>query len=179
MDDVVFTTSYTANYRRVLAYVQRRVPADHAREITDEVFVIAWRRRQDIPTEHLPWLLVTARNLVAQSARTAARNEVLDQECAQLLRSAANNEQVSATVIERLTMLEALRSLAPGDREALMLTVWDGLTAREAAAVTGTSVTGFNVRLHRARRRLTRAVDNPGDLIHPPNAAVTDAELRS
>jgi RNA polymerase sigma-70 factor (ECF subfamily) len=40
------------------------------------------------------------------------------------------------------------------DREALMLTVWDGLGHRDAAKVAGCSVGAFAVRLHRARRRL-------------------------
>ena len=39
-----------------------------------------------------------------------------------------------------------------------MLIAWDGLEHRVAAAVMGCSTTAFTVRVHRARRRLERAL---------------------
>jgi RNA polymerase sigma-70 factor (ECF subfamily) len=50
----------------------------------------------------------------------------------------------------------ALRSLVPVDRELVTLTVWDGLTPAEAAAVVGLTAGTARVRLHRARARLAR-----------------------
>ena len=53
-------------------------------------------------------------------------------------------------------MLAALGELTELEREALLLIAWDGLSNGAAAAVAGCSVRAFEVRLSRARARLTR-----------------------
>ncbi len=55
-------------------------------------------------------------------------------------------------------MLRALACLPAQDQETLTLVAWHGLSSRAAAAVVGCSRAAFLVRLHRARRRLERAV---------------------
>src|SRR6478736_4126896 len=50
--------------------------------------------------------------------------------------------------------------LSATDQEAIALSVLDGLTAPEAAAVLGISSTAFRLRLSRARRTLRRQVDS-------------------
>ena len=45
-----------------------------------------------------------------------------------------------------------------GQREALLLIAWEGLSVSEAAVVVGCSRGAFAVRLHRARRRLSVAL---------------------
>ncbi|HEX6027306.1 MAG TPA: sigma factor-like helix-turn-helix DNA-binding protein, partial [Solirubrobacter sp.] len=52
----------------------------------------------------------------------------------------------------------ALAMLKPIDREALLLTAWEGLTPERAAVAAGCSRATFDVRLHRARRRLADAL---------------------
>ena len=61
-------------------------------------------------------------------------------------------------VVERDSLLRALAGLSDLEREALLLVAWDGLCARDAATVAGCTVRAFEVRLSRARARLTRAV---------------------
>lgn len=51
--------------------------------------------------------------------------------------------------------------LSATDREAIALSVLDGLTAPEAAMVLSISATAFRLRLSRARRTLRRHVDSP------------------
>ncbi|HEX6027222.1 MAG TPA: sigma factor-like helix-turn-helix DNA-binding protein [Solirubrobacter sp.] len=53
---------------------------------------------------------------------------------------------------------DALAMLKPIDREALRLTAWEGLSAERAATAAGCSRATFDVRLHRARRRLADAL---------------------
>lgn len=59
----------------------------------------------------------------------------------------------------RQTLVRALGALSDHDREALLMIAWDGLTAAQAAEVMGCSTATFNVRLHRARKRLETAAD--------------------
>jgi RNA polymerase sigma-70 factor (ECF subfamily) len=48
----------------------------------------------------------------------------------------------------------ALARLAPADREALLLTAWEGLDATAAAQAMNCSLSAFQSRLRRARQRL-------------------------
>ncbi|MFP3481185.1 sigma-70 family RNA polymerase sigma factor, partial [Burkholderia sp. SIMBA_057] len=56
--------------------------------------------------------------------------------------------------------LEAIENLAPKEREVLLLTYWDGLTAVEVAQLLTTSATAVRMRLHRARKELGRLLQN-------------------
>ncbi len=71
-------------------------------------------------------------------------------------------------------MLAAFAALRERDREVLRLVAWDGLDAAEAAEVLGVTRLAFTVRLHRARRRLERALE-PESL---PAAPQEDKEAR-
>jgi RNA polymerase sigma factor (sigma-70 family) len=55
---------------------------------------------------------------------------------------------------EESPLLEALGALRPADREVLMLSAWEGLDARQIAAVLDRSEPAVHQRLHRARARL-------------------------
>ena len=149
---------YEQLHPQVLAYAWRHVGADRAYEVADETFLIAWRRRDALPEAALPWLLVTARNVMRQLARTDRRIDATAVEWDR--RSATDQVGADVVAIERINVLEALASLSDDDREALLLTVWDGLNNRQAAAVVSCSVAAFAVRLHRARRRLALALEH-------------------
>lgn len=167
-----FGRMYRTFYPRVYGYVRNRIGADLARDITAEVFLVAWRRRADVPASTLPWLLVTARNLIRQAVRAEVRQDALAVELARCLSLSAGPGADEVT-LERLAVVSALASLSLTDRDALMMTVWDGLSVREAARVTGCSATTFTVRLHRARRRLAAALerfDADGSLHRAPHA---------
>jgi RNA polymerase sigma-70 factor (ECF subfamily) len=150
-DDVRFTRIYRDSYSRVLGYAARRTSAELAREAVDEVFLRAWRRLPDLPDPPLPWLLVTARNVMSEQRRGGAKADALALEIA---RVPLFQTDPSDAVVERNVVLQALATMTEVDREAVLLTVWDGLGHRDAAKVAGCSVGAFAVRLHRARRRL-------------------------
>jgi RNA polymerase sigma factor (sigma-70 family) len=160
--DQGFTRTYTRYYPRVLAYARRRVAPDQALEATDETFLIAWRRRDELPAALLPWLLVTARNVLSQQWRAGQRQDAI---AAELTRQAGASAYpgADAFVLERVAVLSALARLTEADREALMLTSWDGLSNRQAAVVLECSTAAFGVRLHRARRRLAAALEEFDD----------------
>lgn len=51
---------------------------------------------------------------------------------------------------------EEVQRLPPGQRDAILLTVWDGLSAKAAAEILGTSETGIHSRTHRGRANLAK-----------------------
>jgi len=56
-----------------------------------------------------------------------------------------------------------LMELGERDREVLLLSAWESLVPAQIAMVLGCSRTTAAVRLHRARRRLARAVAHARD----------------
>jgi RNA polymerase sigma-70 factor (ECF subfamily) len=159
-----FTVLYDQHYRQVYAYAVSRAGRQLAEEVVSEVFLICWRRLADVPAPALPWLLAVARNVVMGQFRAAARRQSVAAE----LRTWASQAQgatadVADQVTERLIVLSALAGLPESDRELLTLLAWQGLTPRQAAQVVGCSTPTLLVRLHRARRRLERAMDGAAD----------------
>ncbi|MEU8347572.1 sigma-70 family RNA polymerase sigma factor [Spirillospora sp. NPDC048832] len=155
-----FTRLYDENHRRVLAYALTRAEPHTAEDIAGETFLIAWRRLDDIADPPLPWLLGVARNLLHKQRDRRLRGHAL----ADRIRALATPADLAAWdvaehVVERETALAAIAGLSERDLEVLALVNWHGLEPRQAAKVVGCSVPAFAVRLHRARRRLARALD--------------------
>jgi RNA polymerase sigma factor (sigma-70 family) len=158
-----FRRVYAATFEPLLAYALRRVeqPADAA-DIVAETFLVAWRRRREIPAdgEARLWLYGVARRVLANHHRGDVRRERLGQRLRQRL--TAFSADPAAEVPERLAIRAALARLSELDREVLLLTVWEGLEPREAAQVLDVSAAAVRTRLSRARARLREAVgDDP------------------
>jgi RNA polymerase sigma-70 factor (ECF subfamily) len=121
-----------------------------------------------MPDEPLPWLLVVARNLLANQRRSGARADRL---WLATVRSQWHQHAAAPpedAVVERDRYLSALETCTRPEREALLLVAWDGLSVADAAAVAGCSSRAFTVRLSRARARMRARLDSDG-------AAVTQA----
>ena len=157
-----FVALWESCAHRVHAYATRHVGASSAEEVVAETFLVAWRRLKDVPGDPLPWLIVVARNTIANARRSAYRARTLEAELTRLAEAAAPSAAgPEPAVVDRDVMLRGLARLTAVEREALLLIAWDGLTAAQAAAAAGCSTTAFYVRLHRARRRLAGLVDDP------------------
>lgn len=66
--------------------------------------------------------------------------------------------------------------LRAGDREVLMLVMWEGLSHAEAAEVMGCSVNAIGLRVRRAKERLRSALD-PSEA--PPERSIPEQEAQS
>lgn len=148
-----FEALYAAHAGAVRTYAMRRGPVGDADDIVAEVFLIAWRRLHDVPTDARGWLLAVARRVQSNARRGASRQQALR---ARLEHERPADERPVAPADRHA--LEALLSLRESDREALLLIAWEGLSNREAARALGVRESTFGVRLHRAKRRLARAL---------------------
>jgi RNA polymerase sigma-70 factor, ECF subfamily len=151
-----FTGLYDRYHQAVYSYAIGRVGLQLADEVLSEVFLVTWRKLSKVPDDPLPWLLVVARNVISSEFRASARQQSLAAELESW--TAAAEPDIADEVSERHTVLRALAALSDADREILTLVAWHGLTPGEAAQVTGCSTATYFVRLHRARRRLERAM---------------------
>ncbi len=147
-----FEALFAAHYSGVHAYVIRRVPLAHAEDVLAETFLVAWRRRAEVPQDALPWLLGVARRVVANQLRSDRRRGAL----AGRLRAASPGASFPWEPLSTMDteLAEALASLSEREREALLLVAWDGLDGVRAARAAGCSAAAFRVRLHRARTRV-------------------------
>ncbi len=188
---VKFELLYGEHAPAVKAYVLRRAQASVADDLVAEVFVVCWRRLDELPAEPLPWLLGVARRVLSTQRRSERRRVALHRRLADsgaamgdveatspavgslspaveaLLPTAGPLAPVASTLSPAMnlagtgaggTLRRALEQLSESDREVLMLIAWEGLSPAQAAAALGVKAATVRVRLHRARRRLARAL---------------------
>lgn len=173
-DEDRFRDLHTATYPDLLRFVQRRLGADEAEDVVSAVFLVAWRRFEEIPDDARPWLFEVARNTMANHTRAEGRRQNLDVRISLDHRSEQDDD--SATAILRADLGRAWRTLREADREALALVAFDGLTAEQAATVLGCGRTTFAMRLTRARRRLRRAMDGTSARTTQPDTSPRESK---
>ena len=147
---------------RVLAYCLRRTSANDADDAAAEVFAVAWRRRDDMPTgpEALPWLYGVARNVVKDQWRGSRRRRNLMVKVSGRRGPAPRiPEDVVVEHEDYRTVRVALDRLSDLDQEVLRLSAWEGLTYSEIAVAIGSSLAAVDKRVARAKQRLTRQYD--------------------
>ena len=158
-DPEAFRALYREHHPTVRRYLAARAPTSQVDDLAAETFLIAWRRAREMPPHALPWLLNVAAKLLANQRRRTDRADALVERLARVSR--LDDPDAAAAVerrSERLAVLHALARLSPSDRELMLLSVWDGLRAREIAVVLGVNPVATRTRLSRARRRLEHAL---------------------
>jgi len=148
---------------KIRGYAHRRGGSDIVDDVASETFLVVWRRWADAPAdpdERRAWVYGIARHKIAHALEQAARQrDRIDQAASEASGRVAPADAMD-DVIERDRMTRLLELLPPREREAFALTVWEGLSTRQAAAVLGCSVSALATRLTRARRKLERALQN-------------------
>ncbi|MFY1623638.1 RNA polymerase sigma factor [Micromonospora sp. WMMD723] len=152
-----FTRSFASSYHLVLRYCYRRVgDMELAQELTQETFVVAWRRRHAEPSQPLPWLYGIARRVLADQWR-ARRSRPATVPMAGVDVPSEGGEFEAVGLAHDLQ--RAFARLSEPDREVLRLVTWEELDVSAAAQVLGCSRTAAAVRLFRARQRLARLMN--------------------
>lgn len=156
-DREAFRALYLEHYGAVLGYCLRRVHRDHAPDVAADVFTVAWRRRESIPEPAfvLPWLFAVAARTVANHRRGQRRRSNLVAKASQFVEAGSQGpEPLVVRRSEDEAVLKAVDSLRPNDKETILLSAWEGLSATQIAARFGISVAAAEKRLTRAKHRL-------------------------
>jgi len=148
--ELAFEHVWRAEMPRILTYAARHVGSADAHDVAAETFTIAWRRWDDITEPPFPWLLGVARNVVANHVRSVQRRRRL-QDRVRLLTAVTGRSAPDLDLTTRLDALARLAALSETDREAVLLTAWDGLSTQEAAAMLDISEAALRKRVSRAR----------------------------
>lgn len=168
-----FEALYDRCAAAVLSYCLRRTTSELAEDALAETFAVAWRRRDAIPTEPLPWLYGVARKVLANQRRSARRQAAVAHRLVETTPAPSAEE----TPEPSRRVLAALSQLGETDRELLLLVAWEGLKPAEAARALGITPARCRVRLHRARRRLERLVAGADVPPETPRTEMKEARL--
>lgn len=147
---------------RLAAFLTRLVgDRETALSLAQETFVRVYRHRRRFNPRKVfsTWIFSIARNLARNHLRWRARHPEALMEPGQLADASPPvpqpNPAERAASRERLLAVEAaIRALPPDQREALVLSVYEGLGHAEIAEITDATVKAVEVRLWRARKEL-------------------------
>lgn len=158
-----FEAVYAQTYEPILGYAMRRCDSpEDAADAVAETFAIAWRRVDALPPhgEAKLWLYGIARNVLANQRRGQvrrwSRSVALDADIADLY---AHSPEGS---VELGAIAQAFKELHEDDRELLSLVAWEGLDHAQLAKVLDCSRNAVRIRLHRARKRFSKALAGAG-----------------
>lgn len=155
--DAAFVRLYKAHHRHILAYCARRASKPDAWDAAAEVFLVAWRRLDDVPPpdEQRAWLIGVAYRILANQRRSDHRRRRLSQRAARAGHEAVPRpDELVVRSEESQAVVDALARLQPPDREIIQLTLWEELSPTEIAEVLGISRGAVDQRFYRAKQRL-------------------------
>jgi RNA polymerase sigma factor (sigma-70 family) len=165
-------------------YLVRRVGPGDAEGILADVFRIAFEKRSTYDGERpdaRPWLYGIATRELAKHRRSEARRlHAVARLVSRRDATADLAETVSGAVDAAVAwprVAAAVTALPDGERDALVLAVWEGLTYEEIAAALGIPVGTVRSRINRARHRL-REPEPPTGGVPMTTGAHTGSEPR-
>ena len=157
-----FAQLFDRHSRAVNAFATYRIGRHAAEDVLSETFLVAFRRRADFDMgveSAAPWLFGIASRLIRRHRAVEAKHW-------RSFAAAVTGEEHSSDggVDEAMARIDAVRtvqsmrtriaSLAPRDRETLLLYAWHGLTYEQIGEALGVPVGTVRSRLNRVRRRL-------------------------
>jgi RNA polymerase sigma-70 factor (ECF subfamily) len=167
-----FEAVYAETYEQILGYAIRRCPSpEDAADVVAETYATAWRRIDALPhgEEARLWLYGVARKTLAnhRRGRERRRQRSVELNIAELNVDIADlYSRTPEGIVELGTIAMTFRELRDDDRELLSLVAWEGLDHAQIAKVMGVSRNAVRIRLHRARKRFSKALTSAGVTAH-------------
>lgn len=165
-DAVRFGELFDRHHRVIWAYLARLAGIETADELAAEVFLVAFERRSTYDPERgqvRSWLYGIATNLLRtrQRSETRARRAFLRAAGARPLAIDQTEVVIEADdLADRFRQVRAaMADLGSGQRELLILHVWEGLSYDEIATALDLPIGTVRSRLSRARERLRRLLE--------------------
>ena len=173
LDPGVFGELFDRHAATLLRYVMRRIGPNEAGAVLGEVWRTVFERRASFDRSHenaRPWLYGIATNLVARHLRGERRRHAAWQRLPlpAILDPSADVATAVDAAAELARVVQRIRALPAGERDALLLNVWEGLSYEDVAAALSIPIGTVRSRINRARRRLRELPARPGEqVVHP------------
>lgn len=163
--DEAWYEGVVSTYRPVVVRVlARSVGRDVAEDLAQQTFLEAWRARDRVPDEPLPWLFAVARRRNKDHWRGFERIVKLRVRL-WLEQLSARSVGASAEVGFWPDFVRACMKLSRIEREVIMYDA-DGLTSEQIGQIVGASAVTVRKRLSRAHHKLRRALGD-NEVAHP------------
>ena len=149
-----------ARYGGLLYTLALRIVGDRelAREVVQDTFLRSWDGREtyDAQRGRVPWWLMgIARNRAIDLLRSRSHQQRIRERATRPREAAVPAaDELSGAVSERVTVLHALRALSDGQRVAIELAYYNGLTQAEIAEQLGQPLGTIKSRTREAMDRL-------------------------
>jgi RNA polymerase sigma-70 factor (ECF subfamily) len=178
-DSVAFAEVYRRFNTRIHGFCLSKLgDAEAAADVTQEVFIRVLRSDAANIENPSAWLYAIARNAIIDAQRSAGRRPVPSEigEAALTVngRAPASAHELVVADQDVVSVMLAMRSIAPRYRTAIVMRDIKGLTSAEAAKELKTSPGTLDTLLHRARRALA---SEHGRLATLPPACVRANEI--
>jgi RNA polymerase sigma-70 factor, ECF subfamily len=169
----------------IFAYIRSKVgdPAT-ADDLTQETFVKVSRAlaKGTTPEHFRGWLYQIARNTTIDFFTESRRfvpleDSIVNREAGKSESDDSGDNEFRKQLFSYT--LKVIETLPAEDREALTLTEVDGLSREELASELGISLTAAKSRVHRARAKLRKAVEECCRLVTDPYGRVMDWRKRT
>jgi RNA polymerase sigma-70 factor (ECF subfamily) len=164
-EEQLLRSLYEEHSRPLLAFVLRLTDGDRQRaeDVVQETLLRAWRNAHKLGANGAaslrPWLVTVARRIVIDDHRSrSVRPLETDDGPLENLPSADEMDRV----LQLMTITDALRTLSPAHREAVVETYFRGRTVQEAAESLGLPVGTVKSRVYYALRALRVALEGRG-----------------
>jgi RNA polymerase sigma factor (sigma-70 family) len=156
----VFGELYDRHASAIYRYAARRAGDFAADDVTSETFLVAWEQLETYDPSRddaRPWLFGIATNLLRRHHRAEAKVLKAAAKAASKEAVADDSDRIAAQVDAKVAtgrIARTLKSMAPIDRETLLLYAWADLTYEGIAVAMDVPVGTVRSRLNRARRTL-------------------------
>jgi RNA polymerase sigma factor (sigma-70 family) len=157
----------TPRIRQLVCHRRRFLGVEDPEDLVQDILLSlhAVRATYDPRRPFMPWLAAIVRNRLADVARRDARrvaHEVTVDDLAVTFSDETANPP-SEAVGDPEAMKQAIQTLPPGQRNAIEMLKLRGMSLKEAAAASGTSIGALKVATHRAMATLRRILGrDPG-----------------
>jgi RNA polymerase sigma-70 factor (ECF subfamily) len=154
LSEDAFTALYQSQLDRVFNYVRYRLGSEEAEDVTADIFVRAWSRRESYDSRKgtpSTWLWAIARNLVTDRLRRRRLTQV------ELSANLPSNDETFSAVSQQEEWEQvwaAISRLSSVDQEIIALRFGAGYTNRSIATMVRLSEANVSQRLRRALHKV-------------------------
>lgn len=152
-----FGELYDLYSKQIFAFVVYRVNNRQAAEdLTSDIFMKALQAMpqfDEIKASFRTWVYTIARNRIIDYYRTNKTTDTL--EVAMTFESDSRAQQELEARERRELLAQLLERLSPPQRDLVIMRVWDGLSYKEIATITGEAEVNLKMQFSRALKKLT------------------------
>jgi len=174
-DVTAFEEIYRIHHRRVYSQCLRMTRSTvEAEDLTQEVFIQLFRKLKTFrgDSSFTTWLHRLTTNAVLMHFRKSAVRFERTTEGGEAVNDLASERSHRASIVDRISLDEAIRKLSPGYRAVFILHDVEGYEHHQIGEILGCAVGTSKSQLHKARIKLRQLLAGPGKPARQPRRVV-------